>query len=57
MPPFLFICPNTGFRVQGYAPEQTSDDGHAYQAVKCLICAQLHLVDLTTGRVLGQDDA
>jgi len=54
MPPFLFICPNTGFRVQGYSPEETSDDeGYTYQAVTCLICTQVHLVDPATGRVLG----
>jgi len=32
MPTFLYRCPNTGFRVQGYTPEQTSDDG-AYEVV------------------------
>jgi hypothetical protein len=26
MAPFVFRCPTTGFRVQGYASEQSSDD-------------------------------
>jgi hypothetical protein len=55
MAPFLYICPNTGFRVQAYAPEQTSDGEDTYQAIKCLMCTQLHLVNLTTGHVLGLD--
>jgi hypothetical protein len=29
MSTFLYRCPNTGFQVQGYTPEQTSDDDGA----------------------------
>ena len=42
MPPFIYRCPNTGFRVQGYKPGDTPDGG-AYDAVECLICKQIHL--------------
>jgi len=55
MPPFLYRCPNTGFQVQGYSPEQTSDDESSYEAITCLICKQLHLVNLATGKVLGEE--
>jgi hypothetical protein len=56
MPPFLFRCPFTGFRVQGFAVEQTSsDDPDSYEPVSCLACGQVHLVNLETGKTLGQD--
>jgi len=56
MPPFVFICPNTGFRVQGFAPEQTSgdDDGERFEAVECIMCKRVHLVNPATGEILGQ---
>jgi hypothetical protein len=56
MPSFLYRCPNTGFRVQGYSPEQTADDEHSYESVTCIMCRQVHLVNPNTGKVLGEDD-
>ena len=54
MPPFLFICPNTGFRVQGFASEQTSDDsGERFEAIECILCKRVHLVYPATGEILG----
>jgi hypothetical protein len=49
----LFHCPNTGFRVQAYLPEQASDDENSYVPVDCLVCKQVHLVNLG-GEVLGE---
>jgi hypothetical protein len=57
VPTFLFRCPNTGYRVQGFlAEEDFSDDADDYQAVTCLACKRTHHVNPTTGRVLGADD-
>ena len=56
MTPFLYRCPNTGFRVQGYSAEQISDDADTYEAITCLVCQQVHLVNPTTGKVAGQGD-
>ena len=55
MPTFLYRCPNTGFRVQGYAPEKTSDDD-VYEVMTCTMCKRVHLVSPTTGKVLGEDE-
>lgn len=55
MPTFLYRCPNTGFRVQGYTPEQTSDDG-AYEVVTCAACSRVHLVNPMTGKVMGEEE-
>jgi hypothetical protein len=53
MPPFLYQCPNTGFRVQGWAadddPVTTGDVG-----VKCLACGWWHFVNPKTGRGLDE---
>jgi hypothetical protein len=56
MPAFLSRCPNTGFRIQGYSPEQASDDENVYQPVTCIMCRQIHLVNPNTGKVLGEGD-
>ena len=53
---FLYRCPTTGFRVQGYFPEQTSVDDSTYEAVTCIICKQVHLVNPNNGKVLGEDE-
>jgi hypothetical protein len=54
MPPFLFGCPNTGQTVQGFFAEEVPDG--AYEAITCLACRQIHFVNPTTGKVLGEDD-
>jgi hypothetical protein len=56
MATFLYRCPDTGFRVQGYTPEQTSDDDDAYEAVTCIACTRVHLVNPTTGKVMGEEE-
>jgi hypothetical protein len=55
MPPFLYRCPNTSLRVQGFVAEEVPD-GDAYEAITCLACQRVHLVNPATGKVLGQED-
>ena len=33
LPLFMYRCPNTGYRVQGFVAEDTSEDGHVYEPV------------------------
>jgi hypothetical protein len=56
MPPFLYRCPNTGYRVQGFVADDTSDDDERFEAVACIACDRLHYVNPRTGKVLGDDD-
>jgi hypothetical protein len=56
MPPFLYRCPNTGDNVQAWAADDPEDDDLTYIQVTCLACAQAHLVNPKTGKVLGSDD-
>ncbi len=38
MPPFIYRCPNTGFRVQGFAPDNDESEGadDVFVGVTCL---------------------
>lgn len=56
MPPFMYRCPNTGYRVQGFVAEEVSNDADTYETVTCIVCQQVHLVNPATGKVLGEDD-
>jgi hypothetical protein len=56
MPPFLYRCPNTGYRVQGFVAEEVSVERDGYEALTCTACQRVHLVNPTTGKVLGEDD-
>jgi hypothetical protein len=53
MVPFLYRCPNTGDNVQAWAADDPEDDEMTYVQVTCLACAQAHLVDPKSGRVIG----
>jgi len=55
MAPFLYRCPATGFRVQGWVNDDEPDeDGReTYEGVPCPLCRRLHFVNSKTGKVLG----
>ena len=54
MPLFIYRCPVTGYPVQGFSAEDTSEDRHTYEPVTCLACRQIHHVNPATGAVLGE---
>jgi hypothetical protein len=57
MSTFLYRCPHTGLTVQGWVADDADKSGEAvYEPVLCTVCARTHLVDPTTGRVLGVED-
>ena len=55
MAPVLYRCPNTGLNVQAWVAD---DDDLTFVQVTCFACAQAHLVNPKTGKVLGaaEDD-
>jgi hypothetical protein len=55
MPPFLYRCPSTRYRVQGFIAEEIPADSETYHAVTCILCQRVHLVNPATGMVLGED--
>ena len=57
MAPFLYRCPTTGLKVQGWlADDPSGDNDDAYETVTCLACTRVHLINRSTGKVLGGDD-
>jgi hypothetical protein len=56
MPPFPYRCPKTGYRVQGFIAEDVSDESEGYEVITCIACQEVHLVNPTTGKVLGAAD-
>jgi hypothetical protein len=53
MAAFVYRCPITGQRVQGWIADAGEDGAH--HAVTCLACQRVHLVDPKTGMVLGDE--
>ena len=54
---FLYRCPTTGHKVQGLVrgDAHSTDEAVTYETVTCLACNGVHLVDPSSGRVLGGD--
>jgi hypothetical protein len=55
MATFIYRCPNTALRVQGFAADDTTEDDFFFP-MTCTACSRVHLVQPTTGKVLGADD-
>jgi len=56
MPAFLYRCPHTDKVVQGFVAEELNPESDAYEAVQCVACTRLHLINPKSGRVLGSED-
>jgi hypothetical protein len=46
---FIYRCPKTGFKVQGWITEEPAD-ARAVVPVACLACNSIHLVNPATGK-------
>jgi len=63
MTSFVYRCPNTKAMVKGFVvvediPEHFNfepEDG-PYESMYCNMCKQAHIVNVKTGKVLGEDD-
>jgi hypothetical protein len=57
MAPFIYRCPNTGFRVQGFAPDNEESEGadDVFLGVTCLMCGSVHLINPKTGKTAGEN--
>jgi hypothetical protein len=54
MAKLIFRCVQTGMNVQVWLPDEApSDRADSYEAVTCPACTRLHLVNKTTGKILG----
>ena len=50
MAAFLYRCPTTGLRVQGWLADNPAQHGEHYELVSCLACAGRHLVNTSTSK-------
>jgi hypothetical protein len=58
MTAITYRCPNMQQSIQYWLDgKDVQDEGQKYIAVLCYACLELHFVERTTGKVLGQDDA
>jgi hypothetical protein len=55
MAAFVFRCPNTTLRVQGWIACDVPN-GETFEPVQCTACARVHYVNPITGKVLGEDE-
>ena len=58
MTTFLYRCPTTGRNVQGWVAEEVNSDNgdNVYETLLCLACNRHHVVNPSTGKVLGADN-
>ena len=59
MATFIYRCPATGLRVQGWIAdddEGSKEDEDTYQSVTCLACQRAHFVNPKTGKVAAADN-
>jgi hypothetical protein len=52
---FVYRCPTTGHKVQGFVQDHPStlDDASIYETVTCASCRRVHLVSPSSGHVAG----
>jgi hypothetical protein len=57
MATFLYRCPRTRLRVQGWAADDRNHpEKQSYEAVTCLACGGVHLVNPASGKTIDDDD-
>jgi hypothetical protein len=58
MATFIYRCPTTGLKVQGWLADESSskNDSTSYEAVICTACTGVHFINRKTGRSVGDDE-
>ncbi len=56
MAAFIFRCPTTGYKVQGFVADDPAGDDAAddasYESITCIVCMRVHLVNPKTGKTI-----
>jgi hypothetical protein len=55
MAAFIYRCPHTKLRVQGFVANEITENTNTYEPVTCIMCRQLHHVNPFTRKVLSED--
>jgi hypothetical protein len=57
MATFLYRCPKTRLRVQGWIAEDLNQpEKQSYEVLTCLACGSVHLVNPASGRTIEDDN-
>ena len=51
----LFKCPQTGLNVQHWVEDAPDDPSDAYKPVVCQACTKLHFINISNGKLLGEE--
>ena len=54
MPAFIYRCPYTGLKVQGFVADEIGEN--EFVSLTCLTCTGMHLVNPTSTKVVGAHD-
>jgi uncharacterized C2H2 Zn-finger protein len=54
----LFKCPRTGMNVQHWLADECASTGRrdGYEMVICQACTNLHLIDKSSGKLVGEPE-
>jgi hypothetical protein len=57
MAKLIFRCARTGLNAQVWLPDEAPTvQADSYEVVTCPACARIHLVNKTTGKMLGDNE-
>ena len=55
MPAILYTCPVTSDRVSGWVVADPASRDEHFEAVECIACRRMHLIDPKTGKTLDAE--
>ena len=55
MPAIRYTCPVTGDRVSGWIPANPERDDEHFEAIECIACRRMHLIDPKTGKTMRKE--
>jgi hypothetical protein len=52
----IFKCPHTGMKVQHWVADEIAAEDHdrTYETVVCQACRRIHLINRSSGKLLGE---
>jgi hypothetical protein len=53
---YTYLCPVTGKRVQAWLAEPVAPDMVRFDAIDCIACGGTHLINPTTGKLMGDEE-
>ena len=48
---YVYLCPDTGVRIQAFTAAAITNDPNTFEPVTCIMCQKVHHVNPFTGKV------